>query len=245
MNVEIESTTRLPLYQTTTMIVQQQHHGNRPVISPDEHSVSSPTTREFQHLRHEDEDCFPPPLENRIHESGYYCGSSAPRHFNNKDRPTLLRSKSIPIRDVIKRTPSELQLREEEEVADFRDYLMFTRIVDGMTKRQADSQDCRSRLVNDMTLAHIIGTRNLSEDELKLEAKLHHRTDGSTVGIVPDHHRHHNRHHHQQHPGTQQQMPTRTSIEPTSLKHFLESSYDDFERDEDMFREDEMFLLEM
>lgn len=66
----------------------------------------------------------------------------------------------------MKRTPSELKLREDEEVADLRDYLMFCRIVDGITRKQQETRDLRFRKVNDMCLAHIIGTRNASEDDL-------------------------------------------------------------------------------
>jgi hypothetical protein len=65
----------------------------------------------------------------------------------------------------MKRTPSELKLREDEELADFRDYVMFRRIVDRISRQQEQIHDLRLRRENDMCLAHVIGIRNGSEDE--------------------------------------------------------------------------------
>jgi hypothetical protein len=77
------------------------------------------------------------------------------------------RSKSIPIRQsALKRTLSEQRLREDEEVADFRDFLMFRRIAEGIARQQEATRHQHPRMVNEMCLASIIGTRNLSEDEL-------------------------------------------------------------------------------
>jgi hypothetical protein len=77
------------------------------------------------------------------------------------------RSKSIPIQQsVLKRTPSEQRLREDEEVAEIRDFLMFRRIADGISRKQEETRHQHPRMVNEMCLASIIGTRRLSEDEL-------------------------------------------------------------------------------
>jgi hypothetical protein len=64
----------------------------------------------------------------------------------------------------MKRTPSELQLREDEELADFRDYVMFTRIVGRLARQQGETKDYKLRQANDMCLAHIISTRNSSQE---------------------------------------------------------------------------------
>lgn len=64
----------------------------------------------------------------------------------------------------MKRTPSEVQLHEDEEVADFRDYIMFARIVGRLARQQNEAKDYRFRVENDMCLAHIISTRNGSAD---------------------------------------------------------------------------------
>lgn len=60
----------------------------------------------------------------------------------------------------------ERKLREEEEAAaqaDLRDYIMFRRIVDRISRQ--DIQNSRLRRENDMCLAHVIGIRNSTDDE--------------------------------------------------------------------------------
>jgi hypothetical protein len=56
-------------------------------------------------------------------------------------------------------------------MADFRDYVMFNRIVEGISKKQQDTQEPRFRQMNDMSLAHIVGARNASETDLKDKLK--------------------------------------------------------------------------
>jgi len=70
------------------------------------------------------------------------------------------RSKSIPIRKYIQRTPSELQLCEDEAVADYRDYCMYTRILGGITRQQMKQHDLRQRYQNDQTIESIMRTRH-------------------------------------------------------------------------------------
>jgi len=85
------------------------------------------------------------------------------RYSNEEDLQgcsPLVKSHSIPIRNRMKRTPSELQLKEDEELADFRDYCMFSRIVDRMSRAQKDMLNRNLRYENDQCLAHVIGTRN-------------------------------------------------------------------------------------
>jgi hypothetical protein len=55
-------------------------------------------------------------------------------------------SKSIPIAKSLKRTASELQLTEDEAMADFRDYCMYTRIVNGISYRD-DSTEALNSIV--------------------------------------------------------------------------------------------------
>jgi hypothetical protein len=85
------------------------------------------------------------------------CYSEAP--------PLLQRSKSIPI----KRGPvGSAHISDQEEAlnADWRDYVIFHRITMGITKGQERTVGLRTRMVNDMCLASLIGTRNLSDEEL-------------------------------------------------------------------------------
>jgi len=50
-------------------------------------------------------------------------------------------SPPIPIHSPFKRTNSELELYREEAIADYKDYCMCTRIVEGIRKRQASKED--------------------------------------------------------------------------------------------------------
>jgi hypothetical protein len=69
----------------------------------------------------------------------------------------IAKSPSIPIKNL-KRTPSEIQLRIDEEVAEMRDRFMFVRIVQGIKKQQQmkTKQRCGYRRKRDPTLEHII-----------------------------------------------------------------------------------------
>lgn len=101
-------------------------------------------------------------------------------------------------------------------MAEYRDYLMYSRIVSGISRQQHEAKDYRTRLANDMCLAHIIGTRNLSEEELKQFDR-------------PDYDR----------SSRFMKLPSKTSLEPNSLKMFLEQSF------QQPHEEEEMFMLEL
>jgi hypothetical protein len=89
--------------------------------------------------------------------------------------PQHVRSKSIPIHPScggeMKRTPSEQQLHEDEAMADYRDLVMFRRIAEGIRRQQMDTTHRHPRMVNELCLASIIDTRNLTEDELVLRSE--------------------------------------------------------------------------
>lgn len=86
----------------------------------------------------------------------------------------------------MKRTPSELQLREDEELADFRDYVMFTRIVDRLARQQNETKDFKLRQENDLCLAHIISTRNGSQDvDANLKAARQRRQHEISTEYLP------------------------------------------------------------
>jgi hypothetical protein len=91
------------------------------------------------------------------------CGESNNNNNNNNSQAPTAKSQSIPIQSGIRRTTSEVQLCEEQDLADFRDYVMFTRIVDGICKTQQETKDYKLKQENDLCLAHIIGTRNDSD----------------------------------------------------------------------------------
>lgn len=70
------------------------------------------------------------------------------------------KSKSIPIQKYLRRTPSELQLCQDEAVADYKDYCMYSRILGGITRQQMKQHDLRQRYQNDITIENIMRTRH-------------------------------------------------------------------------------------
>jgi hypothetical protein len=94
----------------------------------------------------------------------YYAGSS--RHDYQDAAEESVRSHSIPIgKDAMRRTASELKLTEDEAMADFQDYVFFSRLLSGISKKQQEGAVSDKFLKeSDECLAHIIGTRNGSVD---------------------------------------------------------------------------------
>jgi hypothetical protein len=72
--------------------------------------------------------------------------------------PETVKSQSIPISGV-NRTASELQLCEDEAIAEYRDYIVFSRIVNGISRQQEQRHSMYLRHENDKCLAHIVSTR--------------------------------------------------------------------------------------
>lgn len=68
----------------------------------------------------------------------------------------------------MQRTASELKLADDEAVADFQDYVFFSRLLSGIAKKQQEESVSDKFLQeSDECLAHIIGTRNESLDNLR------------------------------------------------------------------------------
>jgi hypothetical protein len=80
--------------------------------------------------------------------------------------PLMKRSKSIPIKAGGHLDCQAMIEQDQELDADWRDYVVFHRIATGISKMQQETTSSTTRRVNDMCLASIIGTRNLSDDEL-------------------------------------------------------------------------------
>lgn len=100
-------------------------------------------------------------------------GSSGTKDGHRK--PSMLnstfRSRSIPISNYIHRTDSELQLCEDEAIADYHDYCFYSRIIGGISRQQMKiKSDLELRYQNDETLANIIRTRH-SPTETDLSQK--------------------------------------------------------------------------
>jgi len=86
-------------------------------------------------------------------------------------------SRSVPIPECMFRTPSELQLTVDEQVADQRDFAFFARLVSGISERRGSSSTSTTNAAcakeTDRCLTHIIQTRqhNQSHDEQEAEAE--------------------------------------------------------------------------
>ena len=72
---------------------------------------------------------------------------------------SIVPSKSIPISNI-KRTLSEIQLHEDEAMADYRDYCFYARLVNGINSRREGSFN-HYHLSADQSIANIVRTRNL------------------------------------------------------------------------------------
>jgi hypothetical protein len=81
------------------------------------------------------------------------------------------RTKSIPITNhSFRKSSSSLQQQqssEDQDMADYRDFIVFSRIVDGISRQQEDIKDFWLRRENDLCLAHIIRTRNGMADHFQ------------------------------------------------------------------------------
>ena len=81
-----------------------------------------------------------------------------PQKEEEEEQVPEFKSQSIPICKNLNRTPSELQLCMDEELAEERDYAFFARLVNGI-----GNSGCTSRYLqmeNQNCLAHIIQTRH-------------------------------------------------------------------------------------
>jgi len=81
-------------------------------------------------------------------------------------------SSSVPIPErMFRRTPSELQLTVDEQVADQRDFAFFARLVSGISERRASSTSTTSithatcAIETDRCLTHIIQTRHHQQSQ--------------------------------------------------------------------------------
>ena len=97
------------------------------------------------------------------HCKGSFSGPGQSRRLptsNGQPPKSLYPSKSIPICNIT-RTLSELQLHEDEALADYRDFCFYSRLVNGISSRQeiTEGNYCYHR-PSDQSLANIIRTRN-------------------------------------------------------------------------------------
>lgn len=93
--------------------------------------------------------------------------------------PETLKSQSIPISGM-HRTASEVQLCEDEALADYRDYVVYSRIVNGISRQQETNHFFRQE--NNKCLAHIVSTRN---QDPSLQSMSRHIVQGMAMDPTP------------------------------------------------------------
>jgi hypothetical protein len=86
---------------------------------------------------------------------------SFPQAMNSHDRLNRSQSASIPIApNAMRRTASENQLSEDEAEADYKDYLFYNRLVNGISSKQRFLQDGLLKHENQQCLENIVRTRH-------------------------------------------------------------------------------------
>jgi hypothetical protein len=83
---------------------------------------------------------------------------------------TPMKSQSIPISNSHVRTASEIQLRIDEEIAEHRDFMFYSRLKKGTSQtEQEESQNKYLRMENQVCLTHITQTRGDSQRQSEEE----------------------------------------------------------------------------
>lgn len=84
-----------------------------------------------------------------------------PSYVANKSK-----SASIPISPKsIRRTASENQLSEDEAMADYKDYIFYSRIVNGISRQNSQRKDVQLLYENQLCLGNIMRTRQYNVDD--------------------------------------------------------------------------------
>mmetsp|Transcript_16904 Transcript_16904/g.25574 ORF Transcript_16904/g.25574 Transcript_16904/m.25574 type:complete len:173 (+) Transcript_16904:157-675(+) len=90
--------------------------------------------------------------------------------YSYDSQKSPFQAKSQPIKCRITRTNSELQLYEDEQAAEYRDYCMYVRIVNGMTSRTEDIHSFNSSLKNVIKTRHSYNTMSESSVSSDLDS---------------------------------------------------------------------------
>ena len=111
--------------------------------------------------------------------------SSYPAAHSNHHK----QSRSIPIAHDAQRLREEYERQEGDMVADFKDYLFCSRLVDGMRKQQRHRQDIDLKYQNQAVIDHIIHTRREVSDSSSAASVMPHP---STLRTPPSSSYYHN-----------------------------------------------------
>mmetsp|Transcript_30780 Transcript_30780/g.47183 ORF Transcript_30780/g.47183 Transcript_30780/m.47183 type:complete len:187 (+) Transcript_30780:56-616(+) len=105
---------------------------------------------------------------------------------NDEDSCASLQSRSIPIRHHIHRTASEIQLHEDEAVADYRDYCMYYRIVKGIShKNNLPNQAHHQGTEEEETLRNLTRTRLTIPTEYSVQEQNQDSSSFSQSQFIP------------------------------------------------------------
>jgi hypothetical protein len=117
-------------------------------------------------------------------------------HANSMPTKSYMsKSASIPISNSIRRTSSENLLSQDEADADHRDFLFYSRVVDGISRQQRELKNGYLRDENQMCLAHIVRTRH-ADSEKKLCEDEEWSRELAEFGLVDNHYHHDPEYHH-------------------------------------------------
>ena len=84
---------------------------------------------------------------------------TAPHNHKSKD---IMRSRSIPISNDAKgdgQSASDHELEQDMKLADYRDFVFCSRLVDGISRKQERTRDIALRYENQALIDHIVSTR--------------------------------------------------------------------------------------
>lgn len=103
-----------------------------------------------------------------------FCASTK-NNEASQGRPSMKRkaSSSVPIPDALYRSPSELQLSVDEQMADERDFVFYARLVSGIQERnraanhQGINQALHYNQETERCLTHIMQTRHQQDQQLE------------------------------------------------------------------------------
>ena len=75
----------------------------------------------------------------------------------------MARSRRIPIDRPTQLGYEQAERHQQSVIADYKDFVFYSRLVDGMRKKQDATQDIRLRYQNQALIDHIVYTRNTRE----------------------------------------------------------------------------------
>ena len=165
-------------------VVKHAPSGNKITEAP--HSVTPPSHH------------YIPAADPGVHAFGTSL-PARPSYVANKSK-----SASIPISPKsIRRTASENQLSEDEAMADYKDYIVYSRIVNGISRQNSQRKDVQLLYENQLCLGNIMRTRqyNVDDDsEHCLHKKLHNEHYGGYPELMSEqyglHYQGRSHHHH-------------------------------------------------